>query len=222
MKYLLLIVFCLLSINSLATEHFLTGSATPTLELIKELTSVFNSEIKDHNVKEILIEGHTDSRGNDKFNMILSDKRATSAVDVLIKLGADKTKISAKGFGETKLLSNGLSLEDHAINRRVIITVKYDVGESISIISEANKECKPLLKEVIIYKEKDMHKNILSLTGTRSQRGLKSSVAGDTATMSNEFDNAIGLMYQRRLNSIYVGGELDTNGGKQISFGFGF
>jgi outer membrane protein OmpA-like peptidoglycan-associated protein/tetratricopeptide (TPR) repeat protein len=66
---------------------------------------------------------HTDSRGNADYNMKLSEKRAGSAKDYLIKKGADKGRLTARGFGETLLLNkcaDGVKCtkEEHQMNRR--------------------------------------------------------------------------------------------------------
>ena len=67
---------------------------------------------------------HTDSRAEDGYNYILSNKRAKSAVNWLINRGVNKEMISGKGFGETKLInkcSNGVicSEQEHQLNRRL-------------------------------------------------------------------------------------------------------
>ena len=53
--------------------------------------------------KDIGVElsSHTDAIGSDKFNMELSQKRADKAVEYVVTKGIDKTKIFAKGYGET-------------------------------------------------------------------------------------------------------------------------
>jgi|BioPla2DNA2_1021312.scaffolds.fasta_scaffold03985_3 outer membrane protein OmpA-like peptidoglycan-associated protein/tetratricopeptide (TPR) repeat protein len=73
----------------------------------------------------IIIElgSHTDSRGSDAYNLNLSQRRADSAVKYIIDNGIDKDRITAKGYGETRLLnrcSNGVrcSEEEHQLNRR--------------------------------------------------------------------------------------------------------
>ena len=49
---------------------------------------------------------HTDSRGRDEYNLQLSEKRARSAVDYILKNGKiDTTRIQAKGYGETEILN---------------------------------------------------------------------------------------------------------------------
>ncbi len=66
---------------------------------------------------------HTDSRGNDKYNQTLSQKRANSAVQYIISRGISKNRITAMGYGESVLLNkcaNGIDCtpEEHQLNRR--------------------------------------------------------------------------------------------------------
>ena len=74
---------------------------------------------------QIIIElgSHTDSRGARKYNETLSQKRAESAVQYIIDNGIDKSRITAKGYGEDKLVNNcadgvRCSEEEHQLNRR--------------------------------------------------------------------------------------------------------
>lgn len=72
----------------------------------------------------INVRSHTDSRGKDKYNMMLSEKRAQSTVNYIIEQGGiSSERVSGKGYGETELLnkcSNGVkcSKEEHQKNRR--------------------------------------------------------------------------------------------------------
>ncbi len=66
---------------------------------------------------------HTDIRGNSGYNKGLSQKRADSAKDYLIKNGIDSGRIVSKGYGESKPIvvcptENACSEEDHEWNRR--------------------------------------------------------------------------------------------------------
>jgi peptidoglycan-associated lipoprotein len=66
---------------------------------------------------------HTDSRGNDQYNQWLSQSRANSAVQYIIDRGIDKSRITAKGYGESvpvNQCTNGVvcSEADHQLNRR--------------------------------------------------------------------------------------------------------
>ncbi len=66
------------------------------------------------------IEGHTSRQGDDKYNKILSQKRANAIMQLLInEFAIDSNRLSAKGFGEEKLIDLADSVEAHIINRRV-------------------------------------------------------------------------------------------------------
>jgi len=80
--------------------------------------------MKDNPTIQIELGSHTDSRGSDGYNMLLSQLRANSAVLYLITVGGiDKSRLTARGYGETRLLnrcSNGVdcSPAEHQLNRR--------------------------------------------------------------------------------------------------------
>lgn len=69
------------------------------------------------------IASHTDSRGNDDYNMALSQRRAESVVNYLVSRGISKDRLIAKGFGEARLKNNcrngvDCTEEQHHQNRR--------------------------------------------------------------------------------------------------------
>ncbi|CAM4185057.1 OmpA family protein [Zobellia roscoffensis] len=71
----------------------------------------------------IKVNSHTDSRGKDSYNLWLSQKRAESTVNYMVKKGIAKERLDSEGFGETKLINqcaNGVkcSDKDHELNRR--------------------------------------------------------------------------------------------------------
>jgi outer membrane protein OmpA-like peptidoglycan-associated protein/tetratricopeptide (TPR) repeat protein len=71
---------------------------------------------------------HTDSRGSDADNLVLSDKRAQAAAEYIISKGIAADRITGKGYGETLLknrCSNGVkcSEAEHQINRRTEIKI---------------------------------------------------------------------------------------------------
>lgn len=74
---------------------------------------------------------HTDSRGSDAYNEKLSQRRAQSAVDYIVSKGIKRSRITAKGYGETQLTNdcpNGsnCSEELHQANRRTEIKVTHN------------------------------------------------------------------------------------------------
>jgi outer membrane protein OmpA-like peptidoglycan-associated protein len=78
-----------------------------------------------------LIEGYTDSKGSDSYNLRLSDKRAASVKDWLVKKGGvGNKKMTTKGWGEANPVApnenpdGSDNPEGRQKNRRVEITVK--------------------------------------------------------------------------------------------------
>ncbi|MFM8490043.1 MAG: OmpA family protein, partial [Bacteroidota bacterium] len=68
--------------------------AEPSLDKLAEILRQ-NTDIK------IQLGSHTDCRGNDAYNLSLSQKRAQSAVNYLISKGIDPSRLTAAGYGET-------------------------------------------------------------------------------------------------------------------------
>lgn len=67
----------------------------------------------------VSLEGHTDSLGAEKYNQMLSVKRAEAVQNELLNLGVPKERISTKGFGESKPIESNDTAEGRANNRRV-------------------------------------------------------------------------------------------------------
>lgn len=77
----------------------------------------------------IHIESHTDSRGSDSYNESLSERRAQSTLKWLVGKGIDKSRLTAKGYGESQLVnkcSNGVpcTAEEHQLNRRSMFIIQ--------------------------------------------------------------------------------------------------
>jgi len=84
--------------------------------------------LNDNPTIKVELGSHTDARGTDISNQTLSQKRAQSAVDYIVKKGIDRSRIVAKGYGETKLKNNcgngvKCSEEEHQQNRRTEIRI---------------------------------------------------------------------------------------------------
>ena len=72
---------------------------------------------------KIDIRSHTDSRASDAYNLALSNRRAKSTLEWIVKQGIERKRLTAKGYGETRLVngcSNGVPCteEEHQANRR--------------------------------------------------------------------------------------------------------
>ncbi|MFT2010394.1 OmpA family protein [Pontibacter sp. 13R65] len=67
----------------------------------------------------IELSSHTDVRGSDAYNMDLSQRRAESAVAYIVSKGIDAERLTAKGYGESRLIiKNATNEEQHQRNRR--------------------------------------------------------------------------------------------------------
>ncbi|OWP61424.1 hypothetical protein CDA63_19485 [Hymenobacter amundsenii] len=67
----------------------------------------------------IELSSHTDSRGKDAYNQALSQRRAQSAVDYIISKGVDRSRITARGYGESRpVIANAKTEEEYQRNRR--------------------------------------------------------------------------------------------------------
>lgn len=77
---------------------------------------------------QVVIEGHTDTRGSNKLNKTLSQKRADAVAKALTaQFGISATRIQAIGYGEERpLVANDKAPADQAKNRRVIAKVSAE------------------------------------------------------------------------------------------------
>lgn len=72
-----------------------------TLQAAEELDRLVKV-MKDNPEMIILVKSHTDNRGKDDYNLILSGRRAKSTVQYVISKGIDEARITAEGKGETE------------------------------------------------------------------------------------------------------------------------
>lgn len=79
--------------------------------------------LKENPKVKLEVISHTDAQGDDKDNMLLSEKRSKSVMDYFISKGADKTRLKAIGKGETEIRNRcanevDCSDKEHEYNRR--------------------------------------------------------------------------------------------------------
>lgn len=91
----------------------------------KQLNKVARLMARNPKAK-LLIEGHTDSTGNFKYNMDLSRRRAESIRTFLVGGGlVEGKRVSAKGFGPTQPVATNNTDAGRAKNRRILATFFY-------------------------------------------------------------------------------------------------
>lgn len=91
-------------------------------ESLIELTRLYELLSANTNVV-IEIGGHTDSSGSEEHNILLSEQRARSVRDFLIKRGISTERLAFRGYGETEPVSDNDTEEGRRRNRRTEITV---------------------------------------------------------------------------------------------------
>lgn len=77
------------------------------------------SVLKDNPEIKFQVGGHTDNSGTPAHNLTLSQQRADAVKAQLISMGIDAARLSTKGFGDTKPISDNVTIEGKANNRRV-------------------------------------------------------------------------------------------------------
>jgi len=90
----------------------LTGRAFPILNRVIEILEKYSSY-------NVLIEGHTDDIGEEKYNLKLSERRAKAVMEYLVDNGIDEDRLSFRGMGETSPFLPNTSSENRRRNRRV-------------------------------------------------------------------------------------------------------
>lgn len=94
--------------------------------LTQEATDVLDQVamwLRQYSDKNVVIEGRTDKRGSQDYNLALGNRRADSAKKFLTDHGIDQNRISTISYGKKSLIAEGDSEQDHAINRQARIVI---------------------------------------------------------------------------------------------------
>lgn len=114
---------CALTDNNVLPINYELGSARLTSEARSLIDNKLLKLMKDKPNIRIEIAAHTDSRGSADANQSLSQARAESVVNYLVGRGIQRSRLVAKGYGESKLknrCADGVNCteDEHAKNRR--------------------------------------------------------------------------------------------------------
>ena len=99
---------------------FDSAALRPTAE---ENLREFASSMQEFEGTEVLIVGHTDSKGSEEYNLRLSERRASSAADYLIEQGLRPSRITTMGKGESEPVATNETAEGRQQNRRVEVAI---------------------------------------------------------------------------------------------------
>jgi len=106
-------------IHILEKVLFITAKADivkKSYPLLEEVTQIL---LTNPQILKVRIEGHTDDRGSDSYNLDLSNRRANAIRDFLIERGVEPGRLIAEGFGEFSPIVPNDSPENMEKNRRV-------------------------------------------------------------------------------------------------------
>ncbi|MFK7928853.1 MAG: OmpA family protein [Myxococcota bacterium] len=112
--------------------EFETAKATirpVSYELLNEVADIIMRNPKAGRVE---VQGHTDSRGSDSYNLDLSQRRAESVRNYLSKRGVDRARLIAAGFGETRPIESNATSAGRTKNRRVEFLLIDQKSQSIT------------------------------------------------------------------------------------------
>ncbi len=99
--------------------QFASGSEV-ILPKSEQLVDEMARALKEHpELKKVEIQGHTDSTGDDFFNLKLGQERAESVKRALVKRGVPPARLVPKGYGESNPIAPNLTRAGRAKNRRV-------------------------------------------------------------------------------------------------------
>jgi len=103
--------------------HFKTDKSNilpKSFPTLNEVVTVLNAHPE---IKKLQIEGHTDSRATDAYNQKLSERRAKSVYDYLVKKGISADRLTWVGYGETRPIATNDTVEGRAMNRRTVLRI---------------------------------------------------------------------------------------------------
>lgn len=84
------------------------------------IVTEFANIMKQNRAFVARIEAHTDSIGGEDYNQKLSEKRATSVVNALVRKGVDYEALESRGYGKSQPIASNDTEEGRAQNRRVV------------------------------------------------------------------------------------------------------
>jgi outer membrane protein OmpA-like peptidoglycan-associated protein len=93
------------------------------------LNQVSEALLSTDSLRNLVVEGHTDSIGSEAYNMQLSQRRADSVRSYLISRGYPADKIEASGIGEIRPIASNSNPEGRSNNRRVEIIVQREARQ---------------------------------------------------------------------------------------------
>jgi hypothetical protein len=217
----MIIEFLIASMIAKAEPHFDTGSTKPNPVLVEEIKKVCEQMEPDATV---IIEGHTDLRGGDSYNLRLSKGRAESVKELLQNCQNKPKEIKTVGMGKNFPIS-----ANHDENRRVVIHMIQTNPKTI-VVSEVKTEVKTEVVKVPIFVERrtKVIKKVVPewhVTGfvSNGNYNLTTQRGPHSATVELERSWSGGVLVEKRVyENLYLGGGLTFDRQVMLGIGFGF
>jgi len=116
------------NIEILDKIYFETGKSIIKPESFPILDAIAATMAGNPDIQLVEIQGHADERGNDDFNLKLTDDRAHAVLKYLTDKGIDTARLRANGYGETKPIDSGHNERAWSKNRRVEFVIERRAG----------------------------------------------------------------------------------------------
>ena len=109
-----------------ATLHFnFEFNSKSVNEQSSEYLNELADALRDNPQLKLVLIGHTDNVGSDRYNLRLSHERAESIKQYLVGKGVSNERIRVEGKGMRAPLNNNATEEERSINRRVELSIIY-------------------------------------------------------------------------------------------------
>lgn len=113
-------VFVLRGIN------FVFDSASRVLPGTREILTNLGQHLKKNAIEKVIIEGHTDSVGQEQYNYELGLQRAKVIREYIVRSEKlDPNRVEARSYGETRPVADNGNFQGRQLNRRVVFRIIY-------------------------------------------------------------------------------------------------
>ncbi len=114
--------------------YFKTGKSaiqSRSFNLLNQVAAILKAHPE---ILKVRIEGHTDSRGKDSYNLRLSKSRAAAVMEYLISKGVAADHLVSEGYGETRPIADNKTKTGRQQNRRVDFFVAEQVPQEAKVV----------------------------------------------------------------------------------------
>lgn len=110
------------SVATIGEVYFEFDKAT-LLPIAERKMDKIAEAVQTLSTRKVLISGHTDSQGDVTYNQGLSERRANTVLNALVKRGVNMSRLKARGFGQQQPIASNATPEGRQQNRRVEVLI---------------------------------------------------------------------------------------------------